>query len=223
VTARHHTIGRFRTAIFEYRYKSLFFQLFVTLSALIFLIFPRLSTAADVQFFTVQGLRLDMTLDEVIKAFDINNVKSSRDGYGIVNGYEIVKTKGEEKIVLNFTGFKRLYRIDFSNQYPNYINNSEGIYTLLKKRYGKPDIENIEVFNGESRDIRVCWGLTCNRFSPITPALKATIEYHTGKLKLTLVDNRIFNNDWKKYKESYNEIKTGRRSTNSTVESKPGF
>ena len=188
------------------------------------LIFTAFVTLADdVYFFTVQGLKLNMQLDEVIKIFQVNNVKSSKDKLGIAHGYEIIKTKDEMKTVLNFTGSKRLYRIDFTNQYPTYQRNSQGILDLLKRKYGEPSNENIEIFEGESRNIRVCWGTTCNRFTPITPALKSTIEWETGKLKLTLVDNRIFNSDWKKYKAAHNAARYGRKKSEETGESSPEF
>jgi hypothetical protein len=164
-----------------------------------------------------------MQLDEVIKTYQIDNVKSSKDKYGIINGYEIVNVKEEMKLVLNFTGEKRLYRIDYTNQYAAYKNNSIGILDLLKKKYGNPTIENIETQDGESRDIRACWGDTCNRFMPTTPALKSTIEYATGKMKLTLVDNRIFNADWLKYKDAYNNAKSGKSQIQNESEVSPGF
>lgn len=190
----------------------------------ILLIFSAVSALAeDVYFFSVQGLKLNMKLDEVIKTLQVNNVKSSKDSLGIAHGYEIIRTKDEMKVVLNFTGSKRLYRIDFTNQYPTFQRNSQGILDLLKKKYGEPTSENIEVFGGESRNIRVCWGTTCNRFTPITPALKSTIEWETGKLKLTLVDNRIFNSDWKKYKAAHNAARHGRKKAEETTESSPEF
>ena len=179
--------------------------------------------ALDVYYFSVQGLRLNMQLDEVIKTFKVNHVKSSKDKYGLVNGYEIVQRKGEMTLALNFTGEKRLYRIDFTNQYPSYRNNSVGIFELLKQKYGDPTYETIETENSESRDIRACWGRTCNRFRPSTPALKSIIDYDTGRLKLTLVDNRIFNTDWKKYKEAYNSARYGNPSTESESSQTPTF
>ncbi len=194
---------------------------FIITTLLIFSAFTTL--AEDVYFFSVQGLKLNMQLDEVIKIFQVNNVKSSKDKLGIAHGYEIIRAKDEMKIVLNFTGSKRLYRIDFMNQYSTYQQNSQGILELLKKKYGEPTSENIEVFGGESRNIRVCWGTTCNRFTPITPALKSTIEWETGKLKLTLVDNRIFNTDWKKYKAAHNAAKRGRKISEETTDSSPEF
>lgn len=186
------------------------------------LLFSRASLAnEDVYYFNIQGIRLNMKLDEVIKEFQINNVKSSKDRYGLVNGYEILKSSGDMRIALNFTSKKRLYRIDFSNQYKAYARNSDAIFLILKRKYGKPDIENIEDRQGVSGNIAACWGSTCNRFSPITPALKANIEYFTGKLKLTLVDNRIFNKDWKTYKAEYNDKKFGR--TKNPKEPKSDF
>ncbi len=177
----------------------------------------------DVYFFTVQGIKLNMQLDEVIKTLQVNSVKSSKDKLGIAHGYEIIKTKGEMKLVLNFTGSKRLYRIDFSNQYLSFKQNSMGMLNLLKKQYGAPTFENIEVLDGDSRNIRVCWGTTCDRFTPITPALKSTIEWDTGRLKLTLVDNQIFNVDWKKYKAAHNAAKYGRVQTEEEPETSPEF
>jgi len=163
----------------------------------------------NVSYFNIQGVKLNMNLDDVIRILNINKFKTSKDKYGLVHGYEIVQAKDETKIVLNFTGQKRLYRIDYSNQYRSFMNNSNGLYNLLKEKYGEPTIENIEALHGESRNISACWGSTCNRFTPTTPALKATIDYASGKLKLTLIDNRIFNSDWKKYKQSLQESKSG--------------
>lgn len=162
-----------------------------------------------VYYFDIQGLRLNMSLDEVIKKYNVDNVKSSKDRYGIINGYEIVKASNGMTLVLNFTGLKRLYRIDFSNRYPDYRGNSEALYNVLKRKYGEPATENIVPVNGRPGDIRACWGTTCSRFSPTTPALKAWIEYETGGVKLTLTDNRIFNQDWKHYKEQHNRRKLG--------------
>lgn len=178
--------------------------------------------ALEVYYFNIQGLRLNMNLDNVILQFNINNVRSSKDKYGLINGYEIVKMKNDMKLVLNFTGDKRLYRIDFTDQYLNYRNNSVGILELLKQKYGTPTFENVEVDDGTSKNIRACWGNTCNRFTPSTPALKSIINYETGRLKLTLVDNRIFNKDWKKYKDAYN-ARSGIRSFSREKESKPSF
>ena len=164
----------------------------------------------NVYYFNIQGIKLNMKLDKVIKNFQINKVKSSKDRYGVVNGFEIVKMENNMKIVLNFTGSKRLYRIGFTNLYKSYTRNSDAVFKLLKRKYGDPDIENIEDRQGKSGNISACWGSTCDRFSPITPALKANIDYFSGRLKLTLTDNRIFNTDWQKYKKETNEKKMGK-------------
>ncbi len=201
-----------------------FLMKLITLSfVLIYPVASNLFAVDEVLFFSVQGLKLNMHLDDVIKTYRIDNVKSSKDKYGLVHGYEIIKTKGDMKLVLNFTGNKRLYRIDFSNQYPTYKENSRGIYDLLEKKYGEADISNMDESTGDSRNIRACWGMTCSKFSPTTPALKANIDYFSGKLKLTLVDNRIFNKDWMKYKKVYNERKSGKISSQTPMDKNPNF
>lgn len=189
----------------NYRFLKLLFLLILT--ALVYV--PPVS-AEDVSYFNIQGIRLNMKLDQVIKIYSINNVKSSKDKFGLINGYEIIKTVNDLKIVMNFTGKKRLYRIDFSNQYRSFASNSDGLYDLIRKKYGEPTVENKGAVNGRSRNIRACWGITCERFSPTTPALKIYIEYLTGRLKMTLIDNQIFNADWKYYKDLYNDAKSGR-------------
>ena len=191
----------------------------------------------NVEYFNIQGIRLNSKLDDVknqvgfrgtekaskdqfgnIVRYDIEKtsdgarliLKISRDKFGIVNGYEIIKSKEEGKLALNFTGQKRLYRIDYMDQYRAYTTNSRKLYDLLIQKYGDATIENIETLQGEPRNIRACWGTTCNRFSPTTPALKAFIEFATGRLKLTLTDNRIFNKDWKLYKDAASSARSRR-------------
>lgn len=180
---------------------------------LIFILGAPLLTMAverNVYYFDIQGLRLNMRLDEVIEKFEINRVKSSKDKYALINGYEIVKQDGEMKIVLNFTGRKRLYRIDYSNSYKEFRQNPDALYERIKLKYGDAAVENIEVGEGETRNIRACWGTTCTMLTPTTPSLKASVYYSTGKMKLTLSDYRIFNTDWQLYKQEYNEHKGGR-------------
>jgi hypothetical protein len=208
----------------SFKSQNLFFLKTIVIPVVILLLWsPVLSAADDVLFFSIQGLKLNMHLDEVIKSYRINNVKSSKDKYGLVHGYEIVKTKKDMKLVLNFTGNKRLYRIDFSNQYSEFKKNSRGIYALLAKKYGDAAITNIDGAGGDNRNIMACWGFTCNKFSPSTPALKANIDYYSGKLKLTLIDNRIFNKDWEKYKRAFNQKKSGKRTLQNPANKNPDF
>ncbi len=186
--------------------------------------FPVTSYAnKNVAYFNIQGINLNMNLDDVIRSLNITKFKTSKDKYGLIHGYEIVQAKDETKIVLNFTGQKRLYRIDYSNQYRSFKNNSNRLYELIKQKYGDPTIENVEAYQGESRNIRACWGSTCNRFTPTTPALKAAIDYPSGRLKLTLIDNRIFNEDWKRYKQSLHETKSGKIQTPDQPKESYGF
>lgn len=211
-------IDSMNSILFRYRVKAIFL---LTIGVLFLAFSQPVLANEDVYYFNIQGLRLNMKLDEVIKEFQVNNVKSSKDRYGLINGYEIVKSTGDQRIVLSFTSRKRLYRIDFSNQYKAYAQNSDAIFSILKRKYGNPNIKNIEDRQGVSGNIMACWGSTCNRFSPLTAALKANIEFYTGKLKLTLIDNRIFNSDWKKYKSDYQDKRLGR--TKKPEEKKSDF
>ncbi len=207
------TFRRSITRSFEYHSRLSNHSFFVPLSLLfVWLLFnsSAFGITRNVNYFDIQNLRLNMKLDEVINAYNINNVKTSKDKYGLINGFEIVKEVDDMKIVLNFTGQKRLYRIDYTNVYRSMRFKSEALYNKIKRKYGDPTVENVELEEGESRNIHACWGATCTKFTPTTPALKADISYFTGKVKLTLSDNRIFNTDWKKYKEKYNDKKVGR-------------
>lgn len=189
------------------------------------------SANQKVEYFDIQGFRLNMKLDDVKATLKLEDdkpskdksLKTSKDKYGLIHGYEVVHIQNDGKLVLNFTGQKRLYRIDYVNLYRSLINNSKKLYDLLKQKYGDPLLENVETFQGESRNIRACWGTTCNRFTPTTPALKATIDYATGRFKLTLTDNRIFNSDWKKYKQSRKQARPSQSLKTNQSKQSYGF
>jgi len=158
----------------------------------------------NVFYFDIQGLRLNMNLDEVIKALEINTIKTSKDSFGIVNGYEIKKSIDDKKIVLilNFTGEKRLYRIQYSILLEDYRYRSQELLQSLIDKYGKPALENrnSEGAVESSSGLYACWGTSCNQYPQTTPTMTANIFQSTGILRLRLFDNRIFNTDWRKYR-----------------------
>ena len=67
----------------------------------------------EIQYFTVQGLRLNMNLDQVISTFNISNIKAIKDKNGDISEYEIKKNVSNKLLTLRFTGEKRLYRIQY--------------------------------------------------------------------------------------------------------------
>ena len=184
-------------------------KLIVIFPVMLFLCQFSFGNSLAVKFFSIKGLRLGMQLDEVVKQLNINNFKTSKDKFGLINGYEIVKQIDGAKTILNFTGNKRLYRIVYNNVYSQYKNRSMELYEEIKRKYGDPLFENIEAMDGVQKNIRSCWGATCTKNMPTTPALSVMIFYSSGKIKLTLSDNSIFKEDWKKYKENYNDMTTG--------------
>lgn len=157
----------------------------------------------NVYNFDIQGLKLNMNMDEVIKELKITNIKVNKDAYGLINGYEIKKRLNQKKIILllSFTGEKRLYRIHYSKLYDRFRSQSTELFNLLKKRYGAPWTENASPGDQKNRVIHACWGSSCKKYPQNTPILNASVYHASGRLKLMLSDNRIFNKDWKKYKQ----------------------
>jgi hypothetical protein len=161
----------------------------------------------NVYNFDVHGLQLNMDLDEVIKTYEIHNIKTSKDPLGIINGYEIKKQIDEKKIVLilNFTGEKRLYRIQYSSLLEDYRYRTRAVYRMLVAKYGPPSMDNLKDEEVGSDTIHACWGTTCNTYPQSTPTLTADIFPDTGILRLRLFDNRIFNKDWQQYRTKQDE------------------
>lgn len=159
--------------------------------------------AEKVSKFDVSGLRLNMNLDYVIKQFNINNIKVNKDAYGIVNGYEIKKRINRKKVMvlLSFTGEKRLYRIHYSKLNDKYRYHSKDLFAILVNKYGTPWKDNVDPDDQRSKNITACWGSSCNKYPRTTPILTARIHHSSGRLELMLSDNRIFNKDWKLYKQ----------------------
>lgn len=159
-------------------------------------------SSRKVRNFDINGLRLNMDLDQVIKLYNINNINVKRDVYGIINGYEVKKRSRKQRIMilLSFTGEKRLYRIHFSTIYDDYRHRSRELFETLLKKYGKPWLENSES-SQRKRNIFACWGSSCKKYPHTTPIMTAKINYASGRIELMLVDNRIFNRDWKLYKQ----------------------
>lgn len=156
-----------------------------------------------VKLFDINGLTLKMNLDHVIKLYNITNIKVNKDVYGIINGYEIKKRINQKKemVILNFTGEKRLYRIHYTKIYDRYRYKSKELFSVLKKKYGRAWTDNMETENRRNKNIYACWGSSCKKYPRTTPILTAKIYHSNGRLQLMLADNRIFNRDWKRYKQ----------------------
>jgi hypothetical protein len=157
----------------------------------------------EIQYFTVQGLRLNMNLDQVISTFNISNIKAIKDKNGDISEYEIKKNVGNKLLTLRFTGEKRLYRIQYINTYRSFINRSGEILDQLIVKYGEPNWKYHPIKNNQPLDIFACWGVLCSRetYAPLEPKLTANIYYRTGKVKLVLANHAIFNEDWEIYKQ----------------------
>ncbi len=153
--------------------------------------------------FDINGLRLNMNLDYVIKRYNINNIKVNKDVFDIINGYEIKKRINREKvmIILSFTGEKRLYRIHYNKLNEKFRYHSKDLYGMLIKKYGVAWNNNIDLDNKKNKKITACWGRSCKKYPRTTPILTAQIHHSSGRLELMLSDNRIFNRDWKLYKQ----------------------
>lgn len=171
-------------------------------------------TTRKVYTFDIEGLRLNMDLDAVIKTYKINNIKVNKDAKGFINGYEIKKRLRKKKtiLVLSFTGEKRLYRIHFSKLYEKFRYHPEDLFTVLVKKYGPSWNNNIDESDQKGKDLYACWGSSCKKYPRTTPVLTASIHYASGRLKLMLSDNRIFNKDWKKYKQKLLDKKSAKKS-----------
>ena len=156
----------------------------------------------EIKYFAVQGLRLNMNLDTVITAFNINNIKAIKDKNGYASEYEIRKNVGNKKLTLRFTGEKRLYRIEYVNTYRSFINRTGDILEQLVGKYGEPNWKYHPTKDNQPLDIFACWGKHCSRetYVPLEPNLTANIFYLTGKVKLVLANHGIFNEDWEIYK-----------------------
>jgi len=156
----------------------------------------------EIQYFSVQGLRLNMNLDQVISSFNINNIKAITDKNGVISEYEVKKYVGTKKLTLRFTGEKRLYRIEYINTYRSFINRSSEILEQLIGKYGEPNWKYHPIKDNRPLDIFACWGKHCSRetYAPIEPKLTANIYYLTGKVKLVLANHAIFKEDWEIYK-----------------------
>lgn len=157
----------------------------------------------EIEYFTVQGLRLNMNLDKVISAFNINNIKAIKDKNGFISEYEIKKNVGGKLLSLRFTGEKRLYRIQYINTYRSFINRSSEILDQLIEKYGEPNWKYHPIKDNRPLDIFACWGVHCSRetYAPLEPKLTANIYYLTGKVKLVLANHTIYNEDWEVYKQ----------------------
>ena len=160
-------------------------------------------TSRKIYNFNINGLQLNMNLDYVIKLYNINNIKVNKDVYGFINGYEIKKRINREKVivVLSFTGEKRLYRIHFSKLHDKYRYKSRALFNVLIKQYGAAWSDNLEADSKTNKNITACWGSSCKKYPRTTPILTAKIYHSSGRLELMLADNRIFNKDWKLYKQ----------------------
>lgn len=170
--------------------------------------------------FDINGLMLNMNLDQVIKLYNINNIKVNKDVYGIINGYEIKKRINKQKlmVLLSFTGEKRLYRIHFSKLFEKYRYNSKDLYRLLTRKYGKAWTESADSSGSKNRELYACWGSSCKKYPRTTPILTARIYHSSGKMELMLADNRIFNKDWKLYKQKLSGQITDRRNATAIKE-----
>jgi len=163
---------------------------------------PLLAIDLEIKYFSVQGLRLNMNLDQVITTFNINNIRAIKDKHGYISEYEIKKHVGTKKLTLRFTGEKRLYRIEYINTYRSLINRSSEILEQLIGKYGEPKWKYHPTKDNRPLDIFACWGNHCSRetYVPLEPKLTANIYYLTGKVKLVLANHTIFNEDWEIYK-----------------------
>ncbi|MBU2645964.1 hypothetical protein KKI24_14760 [bacterium] len=172
---------------------------------------------AKVYNFDIDGLKLNMNLDEVIKEYGITNIKVIKGAHGFISGYEIRKRIEEQKVilVLNFTGEKMLYRAHYRKLDEKYKYRPQDLLQELIKKYGKPWVTNAEVRNQKTRNIYACWGSSCKKYPRTTPILTANIDHLGVRLRLMLSDNRIFNRDWKKHKQKVNGQKALKEGGNS--------
>lgn len=162
--------------------------------------------------FDIDGLKLNQNLDQIIKKYNINNIRINKDVYGIINGYEIKKRIGRQKVVvvLNFTGEKRLYRIHYNKRYEKYRFHSKDLYKVLVKKYGAAWTDSLASEDQKNKNVYACWGTSCKKYPTTTPILTAKIFHSSGRLELMLADNRIFNKDWKLYKKKLSGQKMDR-------------
>lgn len=172
----------------------------------------------QVQYFDVQGLRLNMKLDQVRRDYNFEKVIKIKDELGVISEYEITKRTGRKILILRFTGEKRLYRINFVNTYNSFKKNAEGLYAGLFEKYGEPSLIRRTPSDSESGNIFACWGEDCNNstYTPYAPKFTANIQHRTGKAHLLLADHSIHRADWKKYKmkrEDALQIKKGLRGS----------
>lgn len=167
--------------------------------------------------FDIKGLRLKANLDKVISQYNINHIRVNKDVFGIINGYEIKKrTKhSREWLALSFTGEKRLYRIHYSKLYEQYRYRSKALYQNLIQKYGPAWNDNLPGENEEIKNIRACWGMSCNTYPATEPVMTARIHHASGRLELMLSDNRIFKKDWKIYKSKLANQKSQRNGVTS--------
>ena len=155
-----------------------------------------------VQYFDVQGLRLNMNLDKVRRDYSFRKVVKIKDELDVISEYEITKRTNRKILILRFTGEKRLYRINFVNTYNSFKKNADGLYTSLLEKYGEPYLKRKTPKNSETGNIFSCWGNDCDSssYTPYAPKFTANIQYLTGKVRLVLADHSIHRSDWKKYK-----------------------
>jgi len=167
--------------------------------------------------FNIHGLQLNMELDKVIKLYNINNISTNIDARGHITGYEVRERIIRQKtmIVLNFTGEKKLYRIHHSKIYEKLKYHSKDLYGLLVTKYGRPWSDNFSAETQKNNNISACWGSSCKKFPRVTPTLTAQIYHASGRLKLMLSDNRIFNRDWKVYKQKLAGEGKSKKTANS--------
>jgi hypothetical protein len=64
----------------------------------------------------------------------------------------------------------------------------------------------------KGKDLYACWGSSCKNYPRTSPVLTASIHYASGRVKLMLSDNWIFNKDWKKYRQKLLDKKSANNS-----------
>ncbi|PCI30501.1 MAG: hypothetical protein COB67_01590 [SAR324 cluster bacterium] len=168
--------------------------------------------------YDIEGMRLGLNLDEAKKRYNINNDNPIKDSRGIISGYEVTKSIRQKRVVLNFTGEKRLYNIHYYNYFPRFKGRSMALLDRIKQKYGEP------TSTGQRQNsIVACWGNPCKRFSPRSPYLRAIIFAKSGRAELILYHKGMLQSDWKKYKQKSNRSGGRRRSFREQQETELDF
>ena len=152
--------------------------------------------------FDIEGLRLGMMMDSVIKKYNITTIKSIKDKLGVISGYELIKVVGNKKVFLNFTSEKRLYFIHYYNRYDDFKDLAEELLQKSTVKYGKPN-STVK----QRKMLMACWGLPCKTFSPKSPSLKGKFFNSDGRMELILYDKHLLQTDWKQYKMKSDQVK----------------